>query len=189
MGDAYMKLGNLNAAAKCYGEAIPIFIDTCGYETPLTSNAMNKYARVLLRLNNKAKAREVFISALQIWAKVDNESFDSSMVAEAIMGLMNERIKDEWTEKLIACLDDLQKKVENNPIFANDINVLCLLKFIYELFIVNGEIQRAKRCCQSFKVCLQQLDEAKLGELAQFRDKFLREVTELLQIIETIPNK
>ncbi|MHB1947225.1 MAG: tetratricopeptide repeat protein [Gammaproteobacteria bacterium] len=192
MGDAHMKLGDLNAAAKCYSEAIPIFIDTCGNETPLTSNAMSKYARVLLRLGNKTKAREIFISALQIWAKVDNESFDANLVAEAVMSLMNEcnsKIKDEWSDKLIACLDELQKKIETNVIFSDDINVLCLLKFIYELYIVNGEIQRAKICCQSFRDSLNRLDVNKLGELVQFRDKFLVEVTELLQIIETIPPK
>lgn len=183
MGDLHVKQNNLSAAEKCYSEAITIFIDTCGYETPLTSKAMNKYASILLMLDQKQKAVEFYISALQVWAKVDNESFEPHMVAEALMALMNNPIEQNNVKEI---LESLQNKILNNFVLANDLNVLCLLKFIYELFIMKGHLKSAAVCCQGLVEQLSTLNENELGELAAVRDSLLKESSIILKMIGSV---
>jgi tetratricopeptide (TPR) repeat protein len=183
MGDLHLKQNNLPAAEKCYSEAVTIFIDTCGYETPLTSKAMNKYASILLTLGQKQKAVEFFIEALKVWVKVDNESFEPHMVAEALMALMNNPVEQNNLKEI---LESLQNKISNNAVLANDLNVLCLLKFIYELLIMKGELKSAAVCCEALVERLSNLDEGALGELIAVKNSLLQESDSILKMIRSV---
>lgn len=180
MGDLHLKRQDSSAAEKSYAEAVTIFIDTCGYETPLTSNAMNKYARTLLLLDKKDKAMTQFLDALKVWAKVDNESFDPNMVVEALMALKN----SSGGAESIPVLEAIQNKILSHPVLFTDLNVLCLLKFIYELYITNHDIPRAKICCKLFIDYLNKLDETHLKGLLPIRDQLLQESMEIANIME-----
>jgi tetratricopeptide (TPR) repeat protein len=187
IGDLHLKRNDLLAAEKNYAEAVTIFIDTCGLETPLTSNAMHKQASVLSQLNQTIKAMPIFLDALKVWVKVDNESFDSTRVVEALMALLGTRdLPDTLRNELIPTLDALQNKITNSPILFNDLNILCLLKFIYELFIVNSDFSRAKECCALFIEHLNKLNTNNLGELSQLRDQLQQESTNILNILQTL---
>lgn len=181
MGDLHIKLGNIPEAEKCYREATQIFIDTCGYETPLTSAAMNKHAKSLMLLDEKQHAIDVFNDALKVWVKVDNESFEPNMVIEILLVLKEAKISDET----VATLELLQNKI-TNTILKNDLNTLCLLKFVYELFIYNRDIPRAIACCKAFNECLTQLDTNNHAEWSVYREQFLQETSSLLAIMEKI---
>jgi tetratricopeptide (TPR) repeat protein len=183
MGDLYFKQNNLSDAEKCYSEAVSIFIDTCGYETPLTSKAMNKYATILLKQDQKQKAVEFYIKALEVWAKVDNESFEPYMVAEALMALMNNPIAQQ---DLKEPLEPIQNKILSNSVFANDLNVICLLKFIYEIYVMKGDIKSAAVCCRSLVEHLSKLNANELGELVSVRDTLLQESSLILNMIENV---
>lgn len=187
MGDLHMKRDDIATAEKCYQEAVRIFIDTCGYDTPLTANALNKYAKSLMQLDKKPEALAAFTEALQVWAKVDNESFEPNAIVEALMALMQQTKDSDKKENITdtgTILESLQKKIIDSPLLKNDINVICLLKFIYEIYVLRGEIPRATVCCRSFKDCLEQLDESTLGEFVSYRSKLLEETTFILQIME-----
>lgn len=189
MGDLHMKQQNLIKAEKCYSEAVRIFIDTCGLETPLTSNAMHKHARSLTLLNEKQKAIDTFIESLNIWAKVDNDSFEPNAIVEALLTLTKIYEDDpslgKMSNELILALESIQRKIENSSL-ADDLNTACLLKFITEMYIRAGDIPRAIACSKSFRGCLLKLNPQTLGELAPYRDKLLEETTQLLRIMETI---
>lgn len=186
MGDLHMKRKDISAAEQCYKEAVDIFIDTCGYETPLTANALNKYAKSLLLLNKKQEALAAFTDSLSVWAKVDNESFEPNVIVEALITLSKERQENDLaiTDKTIATLESLQNKIIDNAVLKNDINMICLLKFIYEIYILKGDIPRALHCCRTFKDCLSQLDATSLGEFSSYRTKLLEETSFLLGILE-----
>lgn len=189
MGDLHMKHKDYSAAEQCYHQAVLIFIDTCGYETPLTASAMDKHARMLLQLGQKENAIDEFIQSLTVWANVDNESFDPNSVVEALMALRNEYeiIRDNMPAELIMVLEKLQKKIEDNPVLATNLNILCLLKFITELYIFLGKMTHATHCSRSFRDALQKLDTTTLGDFASHRDKLLQETRELLALLETLP--
>ncbi len=190
MGDLYIKHQDIAAAEKCYEEAVRIFIDTCGFETPLTSNAMSKYAKALLLLGNNKQAIDVYIESLSVWANVDNNSFEPNIIAEALSALIKEtsagNISDQTSEKMLITLESLQKKIENNPSLSNDLNTLCILKIMSELYILNKDFSRAIASCKSFRDCLSHLNKTDLGELSEFRDKFVQETDELLEILGTL---
>lgn len=188
MGDLHIKQNDLSAALQCYQEAVTIFIDTCGYETPLTANAMNKHAKTLLALNKNNEANHLFIDALNVWGKVDDQSFEPNAVLEALLALRNQKLEKE-PERLIQVLDLLKDKIVKSRELVSDINVLCLLKFIYELYIINGDIPRAIECCTAFRDSLLKLDERQLGANIVHRTQLLQETMELLDIIEKIPKK
>lgn len=188
MGDLHSKRQDLNKALECYQEAVTIFIDTCGYETPLTANALNKHAKTLLALNKNHDAIQIFIDALQVWSKVDNQSFEPNAVLEALLALRNQKVEND-PERLLAALDLLKEKIIKSRELESDINVLCLLKFMYELCIINGDIPRAIIFCTAFKDSLLKLDERQLGANIVHRTQLLQETMELLEIIEKIPKK
>lgn len=183
IGDLYMKKNDYIAAKHYYNQAVNIFIETCGLDSPLTSNAMNKEANCLFLLGEKEKAYDVILNSLKVWAQVDNYSFSANAVCEALMLLKD---SNKTPEEVISILESLQNKIINNPILANDINTLCLLKFIYEIYIIKHDIPRAILCCKIFKDCLNKLDGKKLGEYLSFRDQFLQDTVALLAILESI---
>lgn len=187
MGDLHTKKHNALSAEKCYSEAVQIFIDTCGYNTPLTSSAMNKHAGSLILLNNKDKAAEIYLTALSIWVKLDDEIFDIQMILEAILFFIKDKeLSKIHSEKLFTTLQLLQNKIVNSPIFSADLNAICLLKFIYELFILQGNIPAAMACCKAFENSLFQLKETDLLELTPYRDQLLEETRNLLKIMASI---
>jgi len=190
MGDLYIKKNDIIAATTCYEKAVRIFIDTCGYETPLTANSLNKQAKSLLLLDRKIDAINTYIAALKVWVKVDSESFEASAVVEALLMLMQEYQKTTALGKApddtIVILELLQDKIKDNPILRNDINTICLLKFIAELYILNKDIPRAIICCRLFKNCLSELDSVSLGEYEPYRRKLLAESILLLEMLEKI---
>lgn len=181
MGDMHMKRNEVAAALPCYEEAVKIFIDTCGYETPLTSNAMNKYGKALLQNQQNEKAMTVFLDALNVWVKLDDSTFDSGMVLEALLVFMNKN-----NDKVLGVLPLIEHKILANDLLRQDLNVLCLLKFIYQIYILNGKILDAMRTCKILKENLSTLNETELGELLLLRDKLLEETTEILRIMGTI---
>ncbi len=188
MGDLHIKEQHYDVAEKCFKEAVDIFKETCGDDTPLTSNAMNKHANSLLLLNNTRESIRVFMNALSVWVKVDDISFDANQVAQALITLKHELLKDGTLHSIInendKVIDLLQAKIAQSPQFINDLNVLCLLKFIYELHIVNKDISRAIVCCRLFKELLTQLTAA--NDYAVYRDNLLQETTEIIKLMETI---
>ncbi len=190
MGDLYMKKKDYNAAEKCFNEAVNIFISTCGYDTPLTSNAMNKYANVLLMMGSSEKAQQTYLESLKVWSQVDNHSFDANGVAEALInlskGIQANALQKTSLKKNILIIESIQKKITDNSILADDINSLCLLKFIYEIYIILGDISRAKTCCIAFKNDLEKLDTAQLGSYISYRDKLLEETKQILTLLESI---
>lgn len=189
MGELQVQRQDLAAAEACYREAVTIFIDTCGYETPLTSNAMTKHGEILLQLNDASAALPVFIEALKIWAKVDDHSFDSNMVLKGLMALKNQQTDnraDTSKEIIVATLAALVTKIANSPLLSQDLNMLCLLKFIYELDILYGDIPQAMACCESFITSLNNVDEVTLGELAPLKVQLVQEAKEILSMMQTI---
>lgn len=190
MGDLHMKRQDFLAAEDCYHQAVRIFIDTCGYETPLTANTMGKHAKMLLQLGHKEKAILEFIQSLKVWVRVDNESFDPNSVVEALLALRNEFheiSRDKIPAELITVIELLEKKITNNAVLASDLNILCLLKFMTELYIFLGEMLHATGCSRSFRDALLKLDNSTLGDLTPYRDKLLQETTELLTLLESLP--
>ncbi len=181
MGDMHMKRNEIVEALPCYEDAVKIFIDTCGYETPLTSNAMNKYGKALLQNQQNEKASQVFLDALNVWVKLDDSTFDSGMVLEALMTFM-----DKKNDEVLSVLPLLQNKIVASEMLRQNLNVLCLLKFIYQIYILNGNIPEAYKTCQIFKENLSQLSAAELDQLLPFRDKLLEETSEILKIMDTI---
>lgn len=190
MSDLHMKRQDFAAAEACCREAVTIFIDTCGYETPLTSNAMTKHGEILLLLNDNSEALQVFINALEIWARVDDQSFDSNMVLKGLMALRNKSesadLADPQQEKIKQILVPLADKINNSAFLSQDLNMLCLLKFIYELDIVYGNIPQAISCCLGFIESLGRLDDASLGELSSVKNQLEHEAREILAIMQTI---
>jgi len=187
MGDLHLKLEDISAAEKCYREAVIIFIDTCGYETPLTSNAMTKHAEILFLLGEKEEAITVFINALEVWTNVDDQSFEPNMIAKALLALKNEPEQSHNIKvSATSTLTRLQNKISNSAVLSQDLNMLCLLKFMYELFIVYGNIPKALECCKIFTECLTRLDDKSLGELLPIKTQLLQEATEILGIMQTI---
>ena len=187
MADLHLRRQDVNAAEACYREAVTIFIDTCGYETPLTSNAMTKHAETLLMLNQQADALQTFTNSLEIWARVDDQSFESNMVLKALMALKDKPESEEIDNPaVIQALSAITNKIVHSDFLSQDINVLCLLKFIYELDILYGDIPQAIRCCQTFVELLNQLSEGTLGELLPIKEQLSLEAQEILGIMQTI---
>ena len=188
MGDLHSKREDIHAAEKCYAEAVQIFIDTCGYDTPLTSSAMTKHAGSLVLLNNKEKAADIYLTSLDIWVKLDDEIFDIQMILESLLFFIKNKdyCKDIPSEKLFSTLELLQNKIVNSPLFSHDLNALCLLKFVYELFILHGNISLAISCCKLFENSLKKLNEEHLKKLFPYRDQLLQETQSLLKIMESI---
>lgn len=184
MGDLNLKINNIEEAAVCFEEATQIFIDTCGLETPLTSKAMHKYASCLYQLNQKEKALETFINSLTVWTKVDNQSFKSNLIVQALTTLNAETLSPVLWEKTKLTLDSLEKKLLD-PYFKNDLDTLCLFKFINELYIHNHAILNAKQCCKMFIECLNKMNEIPQEHLT-YRDQFLQDTLYILALIETI---
>lgn len=185
MGDLHLSRQDIAAAEACYDEAVRIFIDTCGFETPLTAKAMSKHASILFISGYNDQAMNVFLNSLRIWIKVDDQSFDSSSAAEALMVFNKEKF---FSEELLMVLDLLRNKLVMSPFFENDLSTVCLLKFVTEIYILNKDFSRAIFCCQSFIDCLNKMNEEKLGENAPYRKQFLAEMNELLCLMETIKN-
>lgn len=189
MGDLYLKRNDKLAAEKCFNEAVQIFIETCGIDTPLTSNAMNKHAKSLLLLGKNQEACKVFSDALSVWIKVDDASFDSNRVVEALLFLKEEGLKinhNKLPESTVIIIENLQKKIIVSPVLSNDLNSLCLLKFIYELFIMNQDFSRAMTSCQLFVEHLEKLNKENLGEFKVHRDNLLQEAASILSIMQTL---
>jgi len=185
MGDKYISLDNPIKACECYSDAVNIFIETCGYETPLTANAMNKQARTLILLENIDKALKFYIDALCVWSKVDDNSFDASMVLEALLFMVDKGSKEESlnanSDKTLDALLMLQNKIKNNVKFRSNPDVFCLLKFIYQLYIIKKNIPSAIVCASLFKDCLYELDVAN-----PYRNQLLEETTSILQIMKNM---
>jgi tetratricopeptide (TPR) repeat protein len=188
MGDLQVKRHDLKAAGECYAEAVKIFIDTCGYETPLTANAMNKQAKNLLAQQRNAEAIQLFLDALQVWIKVDAHSFEPNAILEALLAFRT-LAEEIPSAQIISILDALKDKIAHTNMLSHDINTLCLLKFIYELYIIKGDIPRAEACCCLFRDLLVNLDERQLGANISHRNQLLDETIQLLSIIEKIPKK
>ncbi|HEX2549609.1 MAG TPA: tetratricopeptide repeat protein [Gammaproteobacteria bacterium] len=181
MGDLHVKREEMSEALRCYAEAVKIFIDTCGLETPLTSTALNKYGKTLLQNQQNTEAQKVFIDALNVWVKLDDATFDGNLVLEALMIFM-----DKKNDEVLSVLPLLQNKILNNDKFRKDLNMLCLLKFVYQIYILNGKITEGYQSCKIFKENLVALDEKNLQELAPFREKLIKESEEILRLMETI---
>lgn len=194
MGDYQMKLQQSEKAQISYQEAVQIFLDTCGKDTPLTSNAMQKQGDALLALNKIPEAIQSFLRALDVWNQVDPISFDSSAVAKIIL-FFNEQMKKNSNairthkKNIQQALQTLAHKIAQSEILSQDLNTLCLLKFVYEGHLFSQDIANAIKYCQLLNDCLVKLDDQQLGELAQYKKMLLDETKTILSLAQTIKRR